>query len=169
MVRGIDIDIYKNIVTLFYMKTPTIELPEGINKSDLKFPAWNGKNKLAYSVANAGRLNFHYVAKRGWVIATLPISAAKRGSGLTDRTYAVQVEEQATGEHSIVTVGKGPHVLSTITVYITEKRLAKLQKFVDIYTEGLGDAGSIRDRISTRRAQTVLRRVSAGGGAWDSV
>lgn len=140
------------------MKTPAIKLPEGILKSDLKFPAWKSKNKLLYNVANAGRLTFHFTEKFGWVIATLVIGSAKRGSGLADRTYAVQVEKQASGDHSIVTVGKGPHVLSSIVVYLTEKRLTKLRKYVDIYTAGLGDAGSIRDRISTRRAQTVLRR-----------
>lgn len=148
------------------MTTPTITLPDGILKSDMVYPKWKSARVLATKVGNFGRLTFHYTEKFGWVIATLPISVAKRGSGLADRTYGVQVVKQAYGDHTIVTVGKGPHVLSTIVVYVTEKRLAKLQKYVDIYNEGLGDAGKIRDRISSRRAQTALMNFAGIGGRW---
>jgi hypothetical protein len=135
-------------------------LPEGILKSDLEYPVWKSKNKIVSEAGNYGRLTFHKVTNRGWVIATLPISAARRGTGYADRTYAIEVSPKSSYDntHQIVTVGKGPHIEATVEIYITTKRLKALQPFLDLYTKGLGDAGSIRDRISTRRAQTVLRR-----------
>jgi hypothetical protein len=101
-------------------------------------------------------------------LATLPIGAARRGSGFADRTYAIEVAEKpySNGEHQIVTVGKGPHITQTITVYVTVNRLKALQPYLDIYQKGLGSAGSIRDRISTRRANTVMRRSGNGLGGW---
>jgi hypothetical protein len=108
-------------------------------------------------MGNSGRLKFHLIKDRGWVIATLPISAARKN--FEARTYAIEIEKAPYADkHNIVTVGNGPHVTATFDIYITTNRLKKLQKYVDIYNAGMSDAGMIRDRISTRRAQTVLRR-----------
>ena len=141
-------------------KSDKIALPKGIKASDLKYPNYKSKNKLVYEGAHRGSLTFHYVPSRGWVIATLPISNARRNSGFEDRTYAIEVQEKpyTPGEHNIVTVGKGPHITKTIQVYITTKRVKALKPYIDIFSKGLASAGNIRDRISTRRTQTVLRR-----------
>jgi hypothetical protein len=153
-------------------KTATVkspELPKGILKSDLKSPSWKSKNKLVYEGNHRGVLTLHYVTNRGWVIATLPISAARAGSGFEARTYAIEVAKKpySSDEHNIVTVGKGPHITHTVSVYITTKRQKALQPFIDIFNKGLVSAGTIRDRISTRRASTVLRRSGGlGGFAW---
>jgi hypothetical protein len=61
-----------------------------------------------------------------------------------------------------VTMGKGPHVLRTVTVYVRNGRKDALQKFLDLKVQGEAKAGDIRDRISTRRAQTALRRTNFG-------
>ena len=147
-------------------KPVEIELPKGIKASDLVYPSWKSKNKIVYEGDHRGQLTLHYVANRGWVIATLPISNARAGSGYEGRTYAIEINKKNdwTDEHQIVTVGKGPHITKTVTVYVTTKRKEALQPFVDIFNKGLVSAGNIRDRISTRRAQTVLRRSGTGLG-----
>ena len=146
------------------IKSP--ELPKGILQSDLKYPSYKSDNKLVYDGNHHGQLTLHYVTGRGWVIATLPISNARAGSGFEGRTYAIEVDKKDSysDEHNIVTVGKGPHITHTVTVYITTKRVSALQPFIDIFNKGLVSAGTIRDRISTRRATTVLRRANLGGG-----
>ena len=143
--------------------TKTVELPKGILKSDTKYPSWNpkSKNRQVYDVGNHGELTFHKTETFGWVIATLPIANARKD--FVARTYAVSVEPKPySTDHQIVTVGNGPHVLSTIKVYITTKRLKALQPFIDTYNKGMASAGNIRDRISTRRANTVMRRSGFG-------
>lgn len=142
----------------------TIPLPDGVIESDLKSPAYNSDNRILWNLPCQGMLTFHYVPPRGWCIATLPIGNARPGSGYEGRTYAIEVETKNSysTEHNIVTIGKGPHITKTITVYVTTKREAKLKKYLDIYTEGLTAANQIRDRISTRRANTALRRSRNG-------
>lgn len=117
------------------------KLPEGIQKTDLKWPSSDD-----YSVA---RFELWHVERFGWVIPTLPISG--RGDNL--RTYAVEI---AGGK--VVSVGRGPHVHERHEVYVRKSRKEALQKYLDLKTAGEGDAGMIRDRISTRRANTALRR-----------
>lgn len=140
------------------------DLPAGILKSDLEYPSYKSKNKIVYEGDHQGRLKFHKIADRGWVIATLPISAGRQGYAA--RTYAIEVEKKNSwsDEHEIVTVGNGPHVLSTVEVYVTTDRLKALQPYIDIFNKGLVTAGTIRDRISTRRANTVARRSGGLGG-----
>ena len=141
-------------------KTKTPALPEGILQSDLEYPvspkaigfgarldAWYKKHRVI------GQLRFWYTERFGWCIATLHIRNASRRSGarFTDsRTYAVTLDG------NIVTLGLGPHVLCQHTVYVTQARAAALQRFIDLQESGLADAGSIRDRISSRRAATTL-------------
>lgn len=133
--------------------TKKIELPEGIIESDTVRPAWDSKTKMAKGPDGYGVLEFQlwYTERFGWCIPTLLIGKARR-AGTQDRTYATTLKGET------VRIGMGPHVLATHTVYVKESRLAKLQKFVDIMNAWAGRAGDIRDRISTRRANTIAHR-----------
>ncbi len=148
--------------------TLTRELPPMINVSDTKYPPYKSKNPVVWDAANHGRLTFHHTERFGWCIATLPISGARAGSGYVARTYAIRLEPKWSGstEHEIVSVGNGPHVSKTVEVYVRKNRVKTLQKYLDLYAKGMGDAGSIRDRISTRRANTSLRRSVTGFWAY---
>lgn len=120
---------------------PPADLPPGVLAGDLKWPKYDEKNRRLDS------LTFLNVTNFGWCLATLAIG----GGG---RTYAARVSDGA-----VVRVGKGPHVLRTIEVHVTEKRAkAGLQKYLDLKVKSLSDAGVIRDRISSRRAEGQLRR-----------
>lgn len=132
-----------------------IKLPKQVKASDLKYPKWNSKAKHFYDKD----FELWYTERFGWCIPTLFISRARRGSNMQDRTYAVPVNDST----QTVTVGKGPHVLKTVNVYVTEKNLKRLQTLVDIKVKGQGNAGQIRDNISTRRANTMARRSIYGG------
>lgn len=155
--------------------TPKQILPEGVKLSDLKrTPTKYGTGKNKYRVMNEeeqpdyalgehGRLLMHYVTGRGWVIATLHISRSRTAA---DRTYGIEI-----GSGGIVTVGNGPHIVETIEVLLKRNRVPALQKYLDLYNKGMVDANTIRDRISTRRANTVMRRGSGFGlglfgGGW---
>ena len=138
------------------------ELPPDIIVDDLKYPS--DYKDLANNVGDYGQLTFHKIngRKRGeeWVIATLLISrAGPRQRGAADRTYAVTLDGQ------IMRVGLGPHVKSTVTIYLRKSRMAVLQKYVDLHAKGGADANQIRDRISSRRAQGQLER-AAGKYSW---
>jgi hypothetical protein len=76
-----------------------------------------------------------------------------------DRFYATALNGK------IYRVGRGPHVLSTTTVYVKKSRENALQKFLDLMDKGNADANMIRDRISSRRAQGALHR-AAGRSSW---
>lgn len=136
------------------MKTTAQKLPQGVIAADLKYPGWD---KVASDAGNNGVLTFYLVNFRkgneGWVLTTLPIT----GNG---RTYGTIVE---TG--SPCRVGRGPHVLQTVQVYVSKARRAALQKYVDLHEKGMADAGQIRDRISSRRAEGQLRRAN-GERSW---
>lgn len=129
------------------------QLPPGILASDLKWPEYSEDNRLLQ------QLDMYFVPRFGWCIATLHIRNASRrqriyGAGNTDaRTYATAVNDG-----QLVTVGLGPHVTDRVTVYVTTKRAEKLQKYLDLHSKGQAEAQETRDRISTRRAQTTLRR-----------
>jgi len=134
-------------------KKPEIELPKGIKESDLSYPK-NYKNRVVEY------LELYYTTAFGWCIATLHIrNAGRRSTNKDPRTYAVKVDDG-----SCVRVGLGPHVLKRVTVYVTEKRLKDLQRFIDLKNSGEITANEIRDRISTRRAQGSIRRSKLG---WD--
>ena len=75
------------------------------------------------------------------------------------RTYAIAVSDGAQ-----VRVGFGPHVKAHHSVYVTEATESWLQKFVDLRGKGSESANDTRDRISTRRLQTSMRRRDSGLG-----
>jgi len=129
-----------------------IDLPKGILASDLKYPKWDAPESERY----ATQFELWYTERFGWCIPTLFISKARRGSNVNDRTYGISVTGQ------IVTMGKGPHVLKTVMVYVKKSRQDALKSFLDLKTKGEAEAGQIRDRISTRRAQGALYRSNLG-------
>lgn len=140
------------------MNTKTIELPDEVRETDLKYPSWeSSKNNEDNRVVNT--FEMWYTERFGWCIPTLFISRARRGSNMNDRTYGVAIKDGG-----VVTMGKGPHVLRTVTVYVKKGRADALKNLIDLKTKGEGDAGQIRDRISTRRANTALRRGSYDRG-----
>lgn len=96
-----------------------------------------------------------YRTEAGWMLCTLYISSpGKRNrSPSQDRYYAIGV-----GDKKIYTVGRGPHVLEEMTVYLSEKNKQRLSTLIELFQEGLSQAGQIRDRISSRRAQGAMRR-----------
>ena len=67
-------------------------------------------------------------------------------------------EERERKTGSQVRIGRGPHVKHCVKVYVTKKRLEKLQWLIDLYDSGQEGANETRDRISTRRARTANRR-----------
>lgn len=128
------------------VKKPSAPLPKGILLSDL---AWD---KDEYSIE---QLTMYRTERFGWVITTLHISNGKRGQ--PSRSYGIAVKDGG-----IVTVGNGPHVLDEVRVYVRKSRLGDLQQYLDLHQKGMGNAGEIRDRISTKRARTAQRRSSWG-------
>jgi len=137
------------------MKAATnTNLPAGITQEDLAFPKfpkrvtpkWRAENKLL------DRLKMYKTERFGWVICSLHIrNAPPDRREMPARFYAISLE----GE--ICRVGLGPHVTQSIIVYVTEGR-KHLHKFLELRDKGAASAGTIRDRISTRRANTILRR-----------
>jgi hypothetical protein len=138
------------------------ELPKGIIAKDLSYPDTRkgGDYFPDYKDLDCHDHQFEiwYVRNFGWCIPTLDIGGAGRQA--TRRTYAVAID---TGK--VVRIGKGPHVTECHRVYVRASRLTELRKFIDLRTKGAGDAGSIRDRISTRRAQGQQER-AAGNHSW---
>ena len=124
-------------------------LPEGVTLSDLKPPKWDSGDREVTT------LTLDHADSFGWCIRTLHIRRPGRRArvGATDRTYAIRVSDGAP-----VRIGIGPHVKRTITIYVRASRLSALQHLVDLRDKGALDANTIRDRISTRRAQGALRR-----------
>ena len=140
----------------------TIKLPPDILETDLQRPAWDAKDNQALVEGRYGKehaeFELWYTEKMGWCIPTLLIGRA-RSANTTDRTYATTLDGKP------VRIGKGPHVLRTVTVYVRVSRLAVLQKYLDTRTAGAATAGQIRDRISSRRAQGQEER-AAGHRSW---
>jgi hypothetical protein len=132
-----------------------IILPGDIIESDTVYPKYTRNNPHPV----VAQFTMDYTKQFGWCIRTLGIRRARR-AGRTDRTYAIRVDTK-----SPVRIGAGPHVLRTVTVYVTQKRQPKLQRFLDMQTLGEEQAGTIRDRISSRRAQGALMRAE-GRRSW---
>jgi len=138
------------------MREQPKELPPLIQAADLKYPAYDSKDRLARGANNEflgdhGQLIFYKVTSFGWCIATLRISNGRHGHAA--RTYAARISDGAQ-----VRIGSGPHVTSTVTVYIRQSRVKALQKYIDQYNSGAVSANETRDRISSRRAEGTLRR-----------
>jgi hypothetical protein len=153
-------------------KTNSIALPTPVIESDLARPKdyklqatehWDAPHYTTYG----GPIQFElwYTERFGWCIPTLEIrglSARLRSRGAqTRRTYGISIKDG-----QLVRMGIGPHVKATHTVYVKKSRLEALRPLLDLMVEGSGKAGDCRDRISTRRANTMLRRSPLGGGAW---
>jgi hypothetical protein len=146
------------------MKTKTIkmELPPDVKASDLKYPSYDSGDSIGYRELEAmglhsNSLTFYLTTGFGWAITTLGIRNAKPGR--TARTYAVTLDGKC------CRVGSGPHVKATVTVYLSKSNLSRLQKYVDLHLKGQEQAGIVRDRISTRRAQGQINRAN-GLSSW---
>jgi hypothetical protein len=123
------------------------ELPPGVKLSDTQYPKWSEK-KPDNVIAT---LTFYKTERLGWIVTTLGIARARR-PGTADRSYAVTLDG------NVCRAGSGPHVLAEVTVYVRASRKVALQKFLDLHEQGLAAAGTIRDRIGSRRAEGQLRR-----------
>ncbi len=151
---------------------PAVELPPDVKASDLdwpKAPDFNGPDWAKYREASygdhGGRLTFYRVAEgrtgTHWVLVTLLIGKATgRRAGKSDRTYAIGLADR-----KVYRVGYGPHVQAEVTVHLSHLNLDRLQKYVELWKDGMAQAGTIRDRIGTRRAQGQLHR-AAGETSW---
>lgn len=144
-------------------------LPDGVVPADLRRPSWELRKNSPERQATAPRDGYEqpvefelwHAAAFGWCIPTLLIAkAGSRRAGAADRTYAARVDDG-----SVVRIGFGPHVTARHTVYVRVSRVEALRKFIDLQHAGAVDANTIRDRISSRRAQSASRR-SGGWGSW---
>lgn len=135
------------------------QLPLGIEKSDMVRPAWDAEDGLDHSVGNYGELTFHKTTRFGWCITTLFISRGKRGQ--PDRSYGIALDTD-----QVVSIGNGPHVTESFTLYLRKSRRADLQKFIDAYESGMERANAIRDRRSSRIAQGQEMRAQ-GRRSWN--
>lgn len=153
----------------FNPKTSTSPLPEGIIEADLTYPKteytkagkFSKKNdKMVWEAGDEGSLTFYETAAFGWCLATLSISKSRSHGRTTDRTYAARVSDGAS-----VRVGAGPHVTRTIKVYLRESRMKALQKYIEMFQQGQVAANTIRDRVSSRRAEGAFRR-GRGESSW---
>lgn len=134
----------------------TTKLPFNLTPSDCEFPrpkkfpaseAWYQENRVIKNIT------LYRTERFGWVVCTLHIRNAGRArAGSPARSYGISER----GE--ICTVGLGPHVLETLEVRIRANRAEALKGLIALHAKGEVDANSIRDRISSRRAQTSLRR-----------
>lgn len=138
-------------------------LPAGVLASDLEMPDWKARDRdEGKRIDYDASFDLWYVASFGWVIPTLSI--AKGGQ----RTYAVAIGEgglRPATRGATCRVGMGPHVLEQVHVYAKKARVAVLQPFNELRTQGQANAGTTRDRISSRRAQGALMRAE-GRRSW---
>lgn len=156
-------------------KKVQVELPPDVNASDLKYPAYDSDKGVSDGIPYAKQqelgldstsLTFYLVSGRhvnDWVLLTLHISnppRRQRNRGVdTTRSYGVSMDGK------VCRVGLGPHVLKEVTVHLSQSNIERLKKYVDLFRKGLAEAGQIRDRISTRRAQGQIHRAN-GESSW---
>jgi hypothetical protein len=142
-------------------KVKASSLPPDVVLQDLVYPSIDYKDRLKLQEKVGGyhnmQLQFYDTTGFGWVICTLPISKGRNGRD--DRTYGVNLKGET------VRVGNGPHVKSSLLVYLTPENLDRLMKYVELKVKGETRAGEIRDRISTRRARGQEYR-AAGRTTW---
>jgi hypothetical protein len=135
-------------------KGTKMKLPKPLKSSDIK---WSSKRKhvegLPYS------FEMYLVNGEEWHIATLAIGGSSRRNTHAQRTYSITLEGK------ICRVGKGPHVTNTIQIYVGSDNAKRLKPLLDLLKEGEVKAHSIRDRISSRRAEGQLHR-EAGQSSW---
>lgn len=143
--------------------------PPDTTADDQKYVAWFNVHEdvrratqaectaLGFDLYNP--LLFYHVTGMGWVLTTLQISRA-RGRQATDRYYGIRCDNE-----QVVRVGKGPHVTKEVTVYLSPVNFERLKKYIVLFQKGAGRAGTIRDRISSRRAEGQERRAN-GERSW---
>lgn len=139
---------------------PPAALPDGILASDLKRPKWDVASDALVADYDSREFELWYTTGFGWCIPTLQIASGRhryRASSATARTYAVQVKDK-----KLCRIGMGPHVTFTATVYVRKTRAKALAPFLALRRDGLGRAGQVRDRISSRRAQFAEVRATRG-------
>ncbi len=133
-------------------------LPKGIAQSDLERIPYDSKDQVPDSQWDDREFEIWLVKDWGWCIPTLLISSSRRAA--TDRTYAVRISGQQQ-----VRIGRGPHVLKTLTVYVRKSRLDAMQQYLDMRKGAKVEAHQTRDRISSRRLQGSINR-AAGLRSW---
>lgn len=129
------------------------KLPAGLRASDTKMGRTYKDRLYAFD------FELWHVRGWGWCIPTLLIRNAPRrmNGAVSPRSYAVRVDDG-----SIVRIGLGPHVTERVHIYARKGRLGVLKKYIDLKETGAGNAGLIRDRISSRRARFDLMRSGFG-------
>lgn len=133
-------------------------LPPGVEPADLKPASGRGEalsidQRLELGLADHYCLTLYRTAGFGWVICTLAINGSR------GRTYGMTMDGK------VCRVGNGPHVLDQLCVYVKATNLKRLMPLIELLRKGLADAGTIRDRIGSRRAEGQLRR-SRGEYSW---
>lgn len=144
-------------------------LPYGVKASDLVRPKWEDGKNLEYSeLRDMGletpTISLYKTEKVGWAVCVLFISnpsRSARAKGIdTARFYAIGVNDK-----KMYTLGRGPHVTEEITVHLTKDNIERLMPLVELFKQGSVDANTIRDRISSRRAQGAMHRAN-GRTSW---
>lgn len=141
-------------------ETTKTELPPNVIAADTKWPEQgHGCNweKLRELGIDSTSFTFYKTTGFGWVLITLGISNSTRRS--TARSYGISMDGKC------CRVGSGPHVLSTITVHLSTDNWERLKGYVELYLKGMEQAGTVRDRISSRRAQGQIHRAN-GESHW---
>lgn len=134
-------------------------LPESIKVADLLEISWSKRAtdaQLSQYTARFSSSEFEmwYTESFGWCSPTLSINNRNRCGSY--RTYAVRLKDNA-----LVRIGNGPHVLAKVTVRLSKSNAKRiLTRYIDTLAQGAEKAHETRDRISTRRANTALRRRS---------
>jgi len=133
------------------------KLPAGIRPADLKFPRSrqglkpSHYRKLEELGLPSWGTEFSLWYSERWMIPTVNISG--KSSREAERTYAIGVDDK-----KCYRIGGGPHVTAKVRVYLTAANFDRLFPFLQLQEEGKKQAGKIRDRISSRRAQGQIYR-----------
>lgn len=140
-------------------------LPDYIKAEDFARPDYRENEQLDYGSETARTLSecsstgssysivMRYTTGFGWCVPTLRIANARRLTGGTSRDYAVRISDGAT-----VRVGMGPHVLFSAELYFKKSNADRLKPLLELMRGGAMRANEIRDRISSRRANSAMRR-----------
>jgi hypothetical protein len=152
-------------------KPEPAKLPPDVTPDDLKWPApvYEGDrvvqpsrhlpySKLKELGLQSDELLFYKTARFGWVLTTLLI--AKGRGNQPARYYGISVTDGQT-----VRVGRGPHVTDEVTVHLSTDNLERLMRYIKLWNTGMENSGTVRDRISSRRAQGQIER-AAGHSSW---
>lgn len=136
-------------------KSSTTPLPMGIKESDFQYP----KAEQVLEYVPLYEVEFRS-GQKIWCAGVLKIGSRAAGLGYGDRTYAIRLPAG-----TLCRIGGGPHVKSTRTLYLSEKRAKELKEFVAALEKGRAEAGQVRDRVSSRRVEGQLRRMR-GERSW---